>query len=203
MSTNQPPQPPKQAAYDEPQNPVSQNPVEQRAPASQTQGLSQSHAGRRYGDAVPSIVRGAESQPSNAANLARVEQRREQERATMQNASDVDLEYGVEQQPGEGDIAAAVENKGGREQAGAHAGAVGSVPGPGYNKYGEKGLTADMDQKREEHDRVLGERVGHSPPEPDVETAERETLRQRKLEENRRLDPKAAVQEATGDRVAG
>lgn len=121
----------------------------------------------------------------------------------MQSAPDVDLEYGVEQQPREGDIAAAVESRGARrEQAGAHAGPVGSVPGPGYTGYGEKSLAADMGRKREEHDRVLGERVGRSPPEPDVETAERETLRKRK-EKERRLDVKKAVHEATGDRVAG
>ncbi|PLB50978.1 hypothetical protein P170DRAFT_425271 [Aspergillus steynii IBT 23096] len=201
-TTNQPPQPPKQAAYDEPNNPVTHNPVEQRASTLQNQ--SQGHSGRRYGDAVPSIVRGAGSQPSNASALSEVQRRREREHAAMQNAPDVDLEYGVEQQPNEGDIAAAVESKGTRrEQAGAHAGAVGSMPGPGYTKYGEKGLMSDMERKREEHDRVLGERIGHSPPEPDVETAERETLRQRKLEEARRLDAKAAVQEATGDRVVG
>ncbi|KAK1142119.1 hypothetical protein N8T08_008203 [Aspergillus melleus] len=196
-ATNQPPQPPKQAAYNA-QNPVTQNPLEQRT---SFHNHGQLHEGRRYGDSMPSIIRGAESSPSNPSALSQMQQRHEQERSTMQDAEDVNLEYGVEQQPREGDIAAAV--KGGREQAGAHAGAVGSQPGPGYTRYGEKGLEADMGRKREEHDRVLGERVGQSPPEPDGETAEREAVRQRKLEKERELDVKGAVQKGTGNRVVG
>ncbi|KAI9037439.1 uncharacterized protein KD926_000318 [Aspergillus affinis] len=198
-TTNQPPQPPKQAAYNA-QNPVTQNPVEQRT---SLHNHGQLHEGRRYGDSVPPIIRGAESSPSNPSALSQIQKRHEQERTKMQNAPDVDLEYGVEQQPREGDIVAAVKGGGRREQAGAHAGAVGSLPGPGYTQYGEKGLTADMGRKREEHDRVLGERVGQSPPEPIGETAEREALRQRKLEEERELDVKGAVHEATGDPVVG
>lgn len=53
-------------------------------------------------------------------------------------AWDIDTEYGVERHPG--DIATAIEGKGGinREQAGAHAGPVGSAEGPEAPGFGRK-----------------------------------------------------------------
>jgi hypothetical protein len=60
-----------------------------------------------------------------------------------------------------------------------------------------------MDQKMFEHERILGERVGHSPAEPDRETLEREAVRQQKLERDERIDVEGAVKEATGDPVVG
>jgi hypothetical protein len=103
------------------------------------------------------------------------------------------MKYGVEQQPAEGDIAAAVKGKSARAreraQAGAHAGPVGSMRGPGHPEM------ADLDRKREEHDRVLGERVGQSPATPDEEGEE---LRRGKLERDEELDVEGAVREGTG-----
>lgn len=122
----------------------------------------------------------------------------------MQNAPEVDLEYGVELQPNEGDIANAVESKRRRPraQAGAHAGPVGSAEGPGHPGFGEeRDLAADLERKREEHDRVLGERVGQSPAVPEGEEAEREEVRRRKLEQDRKVDVKGAVEAGTGDPV--
>lgn len=122
----------------------------------------------------------------------------------MQNAPDVDLEYGIEQQPAEGYIADAVERKGmstNRAQAGAHAGPVGSAAGPGHPGFGEQSdFAAGMDQKREEHDRLLDKRVGQSPA-PDNEVAEREAVRQQKLERNENVDTEEAVKRATGEAV--
>jgi hypothetical protein len=60
-----------------------------------------------------------------------------------------------------------------------------------------------MDQKMSEHDRVLGERVGHSPAEPDGEAAEREAVRRQKLDRDEHIDIEGAVKEATGDPVVG
>ena len=194
---SQPEQPPKQAAYSQASNPVSHSPQEQRASAPQT---------RQHGDALASITRRtADSNPSSDEARARLEEQRQQEQQSMQNASDVNLEYGVEQQPSEGYIADSVKRKGmgmQRAQAGAHAGPVGSAAGPGHPGFGEQTeFAAHMDQKREEHDRILGERVGQSPPEPEYDVAEREAVRQRKLQQNENVDVGDAVKETTGDPV--
>jgi hypothetical protein len=121
----------------------------------------------------------------------------------MHSSPDVDVEYGVEQQPAEGYIADAVERKGmgmRRAQAGAHAGPVGSAGGPGHPGFGEQSdLAAHMDEKRGVHDRMLGEKVGHSPSEYGV--ADREAARHRKLKQNEDLDVTGAVEEASGDPV--
>lgn len=192
----QPAQPPKQAAYAQASNPVSHSPSEQRAPEQQT---------RQHGDAPASITRTANSKPSSDEARARLDEERKQTRQETQNAADVDMEYGVEQQPAEGYIADAVEHKGmgmNRAQAGAHAGPVGSAAGPGHPGFGEqRDLVSDMDQKRAEHDRMLGERVGQSPPAPENDVAEREAVRNRKLEQNANVDAEEAVKEATGEPV--
>lgn len=195
---SQPPQPPKQATYTQPTNPVSQTPLETQ---------------RKHGDNVPTITRRtASSNPSNPSSLAESNNRRQASQERLQKAPNVDLEYGVELQPNEGAIADAVETKsqgqGGRKraQAGAHAGPVGTAEGPGYpasasasgsgSGSGEGGdLVADLERKREEHDRVIRGR--------DVGVDEREEVRQRKLEADREVDVKKAVEEGTGDRVVG
>ncbi|RAL13489.1 uncharacterized protein BO97DRAFT_404939 [Aspergillus homomorphus CBS 101889] len=197
----QPAQPPKQAGYNQASNPVTQTPSEQRAPQHQFEP-------RQRGDPISSITRRtADSRPANDEALHQLNAEREQEREAMHKASDVDLEYGVEQQPAEGEIAHAVKSTSGqaraRAQAGAHAGTVGSANGPGDPGY-EKGLAADMDRKAEEHERMLGERVGQSPAEPDDGVlAEREALRERKLKQDSELDVKGAVSRGTGDPVVG
>ncbi|KAJ5091135.1 hypothetical protein NUU61_006005 [Penicillium alfredii] len=195
----QPEQPPKQAAYAQASNPVSQTPQEQRTPAQPT---------RQYGDSISSITRRTvESRPSSEEAQARLNEQRQKDQQSLKNISNVDLEYGVEQQPAEGYIADTVERKGmgmQRAQEGAHAGPVGSAAGPGHPGFGEeRDLAAQMGRKRAEHDRVLGERVGQSPAEPDRETAERDAVRQRKLMQNRNLDVGATVKEATGEPVVG
>lgn len=193
----QPEQPPKQAAYSQASNPVSSTPQEQRTAASET---------RQHGEPLSSITRRtADSNPSNEAARARLEERRNYDRRELQNASDVDLNYGVELQPAEGYISDSVQRKGmgtQRAQAGAHAGPVGSAAGPGHPGFGEqKDLVSRMGQKRAEHDRLLGDKIGSSPPDPDNDVAEREAVRQRKLQQNENIDVKAAVKESTGDPV--
>lgn len=124
----------------------------------------------------------------------------------MQNAPNVDLEYGVEQQPSEGYIAESVERKGmgiRGAQAGAHVGPVGSAAGPGHPGFGQEDLAADMNRKRESHDRMLGERTGKGHAQPDHGVAEREAVRQYKLRQNEGLDVEGAVKQATGDPVVG
>ncbi|KAJ5183873.1 hypothetical protein N7492_001489 [Penicillium capsulatum] len=190
----QPEQPPKEAAYRQASNPVSQTPQEQRAPA------------RQYGDPpAPITRRGADSKPSNDAARARLDEQRNQDSRNLREASNVDLKYGVEQQPAEGYIADSVERKGmgiQRAQAGAHAGPVGSAAVPGHPGFGEqRDLAARMDEKRAQHDRLLGDRIGHSPPEPNYDVAEREAVREQKLKQNENLNVGEAVKQTTGDPV--
>lgn len=191
--SSQPEQPPKQASYNQPQNPIDQTPQERNL--------------RSRGDPVPAITRRTpNSNPSNPDSLAELTHQRDESQSRLQNAPEVDLDYGVEQQPSEGDIADAVEHKSlrARAQAGAHAGPVGSAEGPGHAGFAEeRDLVADLPRKRAEHDQVLGERVGQSPPEPDGETAEREAVRQRKLQQEKEIDVKGAVEDGTGSRVVG
>lgn len=186
MSTEQPP---KQAPYYQSNNPISHNSLEQRNQ-------------RQRGDPVPIVsYRTATSKPSNDEYLARQQERRKRDESRKQNAPETDLEYGVELQPAEGSIAQAVERKRTtrRAQAGAHAGPVGSAYGPGYSGAGEeRNEMSDLRRKREEHDRVLGERIAQSPSEMDEEI-----VRQQKLKLDEQLDVKDAVQEATGDPVVG
>ncbi|KAJ5157681.1 uncharacterized protein N7482_008781 [Penicillium canariense] len=192
----QPAQPPKEAAYAQASNPVEHKPSEQRASAPQT---------RQYGDPTASITRGPDSKPSSDEARARLDRQHRQERAEMQDSPDLDLEYGVEQQPAEGYIADSVQRKGEgmrRAQAGAHAGPVGSASGPGHPGFGEeRDLAANMDQKRVEHDRLLGEKIGRSPMAPDSDVAEREAVRQRKLKRNE--DVEKALKEEPGAPVVG
>ncbi|PYH38214.1 uncharacterized protein BO87DRAFT_383100 [Aspergillus neoniger CBS 115656] len=189
----QPPQPPKQAAYNQPTNPVTHTPSEQRTSQSSSQNPSQyDHLPRHRGDALSPITRNAGSQPSNSNSKSSKHQE------SMRNAaSTLDTEYGVEQQPAEGDIARAVQGKSAdaraRAQAGAHAGAVGSAEGPGAPGY-EKGEMADLDQKREMHDRMLGDRVGQSPAEP-------EEVRSRKLRQDEEVDVVGAASRVSKGRV--
>ncbi|KAJ5555815.1 hypothetical protein N7461_004285 [Penicillium sp. DV-2018c] len=193
---NQPPQPPKEAAYNQSSNPVTQA-QEQRAPTEAT---------RHHGDAIGAIYRTAESTPSSDETRANLRAQHKLHEREVQNASDVDLEHGVEQQPAEGYIADAVQRKGmgqQRAQAGAHAGPVGSAGGPGHPGFGEaEDTAAHLDEKTVEHERILGDRVGRSPA-MDGEVAEREGVRREKLEKDERLDVKGAVEKATGDPVVG
>ncbi|KAL4900705.1 hypothetical protein BDW74DRAFT_92177 [Aspergillus multicolor] len=201
-TTSQPSQPPKQSAYIQPSNPVTHNPSESKTTE------QRSH---QYGTAPATITRGASSTPSNNSSLNSTQKAKDESGKSLHAHSDVDTEYGVEQQPSEGDIAHAVEGHSRhRIQAGAHAGAVGSPQGPGAPARGE-GVSnlQDLDRKAEEHQRILGERVGRSPEPPyddgmgGGESAEREKVRERKLRQDRELHPKDVVQEATGEPVVG
>lgn len=206
MNTSSPtnvPQPPKQSAYTQPSNPVSQDPVEQRG-QQQTQQFQSTSPGAatrgQYGDAPASIHRTANSKPASDENLAQLDQERQQKVEPERKRGHIELEYGVELQPAEGDIAAAVENKTAsssynRVQPGAHAGPVGSST-PGF----EQDTAAQMDRKRAEHDRILGQNVGKSPS-FEGEEAESHQLRERKLKESEQLDVKGAVEAGSGDPV--
>ncbi|KAF3391275.1 hypothetical protein F1880_007709 [Penicillium rolfsii] len=193
--TAQPAQPPKEAAYTQSSNPVSQSPSEQRTPAPPT---------RQYGDPATSITRGPSSQPSNDDARARLEAEHHLKEEQMQQRPDTDLEYGVEQQPAEGYIADTVSRKGmgmQRAQADAHAGPVGSAAGPGHPGFGEeRDLAANMDQKKAEHDRILAENVGGSPG-TNNDVAEREAVRERKLKRNEEVE--GALKETSGTPVVG
>lgn len=194
-TTSQPPQPPKQSSYTQPSNPVTQNPAESQ------QTEQRSHT---YGTAPATITRGTSSNPSNPSNVSSTRTKKEQSGKSLHAHSDVDTEYGVEQQPSEGDIANAVEGRSRhRAQAGAHAGAVGTAQGPGMPARGE-GVSnlQDLDKKAEEHQRILGDKVGRSPP-IEGEEVEREKLREGKLRQDRELHPSDAVSKATGKPVVG
>ncbi|KAJ9489686.1 hypothetical protein VN97_g3574 [Penicillium thymicola] len=198
QTQDQPSQPPKQAAYAQPSNPVTHTPQEQRATTEPV---------RHHGDPIGTIKRTAASKPSSDEERARLSAQHQQHEEQLHNAPDVDLEYGVELQPAEGYIADTVQRKGmgmHRAQAGAHAGPVGSAGGPGHPGFGEADdLAADLGAKRVEHDRILGDRVGRSPAVPEGEGAEREAARRRKLELDEKLDVEEAVKQATGDPVVG
>ena len=195
--SSQPAQPPKNAAYAQASNPVSHRPGEQRS--------TQEAPPRSHGDAPAAIKRTADSKPSSDETRARLNEQHRLDRHRMQNSPDVDIEYGVEQQPSEGYIADSVQRKGmgvERAQAGAHAGPVGSAGGPGHPGWGEQGdLAAHMQEKKEHHDRLLGQKIGQSPPEPEYDVKEREAVRQRKLEQDEGLNVEAAVNDATGSPV--
>lgn len=198
QTKDQPSQPPKQAAYAQSSNPVTHTPQEQRATTESV---------RHHGDTIGTIKRTAESRPSSDEERARLSAQHQQHEQELHNAPDVDLEYGVEQQPAEGYIADTVQRKGmgmQRAQAGAHAGPVGSAGGPGHPGFGEADdLAANLGAKKVEHDRILGDRVGRSPAEPEGEIAERETARRHKLEQDEKLNVKGAVKQAAGDPVVG
>ncbi|KAL4874047.1 hypothetical protein BDV12DRAFT_158945 [Aspergillus spectabilis] len=189
-----PPQPPKQSAYTQSSNPVSRNPSESNQSEQRTP---------TYGAAPSSITRGASSNPSTSQSQPQF-QSQPIEPKQFAPSIDQDPEYGVEQQPTEGSIAHAVKSQSRhRIQAGAHAGAIGSAQGPGAPAYGEAPDTmANLDRKTEEHFRILGERVGRTPP-VEGEEIEREKLRERKLRQDRELHPDKVVKEATGEPVVG
>lgn len=202
------PQPPTQATYTQPSNPISQTPVEQLTATASTT--------RRRGDPPPAIRRTPDSRPSSDVQLARLEReyRLRREREARSGAA-LDTEYGVELQPSEGDIAAAVEGKNQykRAQAGAHAGPVGSAEGPGFVGQQEGNTAAQLDRKREEHDHILGRRAGRSPAfdgsssgeegeeKGSEDVRERQQLRERKEKEKEELDVKGTVSSSTGNDV--
>ncbi|KAJ5937528.1 hypothetical protein N7454_003870 [Penicillium verhagenii] len=190
---SQPAQPPKEAAYAQASNPVSHYSQEQRASL------------RQHGDASSAITRDANSNPSNDEARARLGAQRSLQQERLYSSPDVDLEYGVEEQPAEGYIADVVERKGmgmQRARAGAHAGPVGSAGGPGHPGFGEqRDLAAHMDEKRRDHDRMLSEKIGEDPSDPQYDVAARESTRQRKLRQDEGVDVAGAVGEASGDPV--
>ncbi|CRG91738.1 hypothetical protein PISL3812_08790 [Talaromyces islandicus] len=195
------PQPPKQSAYTQPSNPVSQDPLEQRGQPQPQLSSTSGTSRRRYGDPPAAIHRTADSKPSSEDKLAKLEQDRQGKLQPECKRGHIDLEYGIEQQPAEGDIAAAVENNPNysqgssytRVQPGAHAGAVGTST-PGF----EQDTAAQMDRKRTEHDQILAQKAGKSPS-SEGEEAERRQLRERKLKQDEQLDVKGAVKASTGD----
>lgn len=221
------PQPSKETAYTQASNPVSRNPQEQRGQPKQpsapdsslmyaTSGTGSSVRSHEYGDAPQKpIHRTADSRPSSDEKLAELRHQREQEASPEGKRGHVDLEYGIEQQPREGDIAHAVEDNHSesaphqRVQPGVHAGAVGTST-PGF----EQDTAAQMDRKRAEHDRMLGlgkqEEVeakspayyGDADREDEVgggPDAEKRKVRQEKLRADQEVDVKSVVKEATGN----
>lgn len=229
MDTTSPPdipQPSKETAYTQPSNPISRNPQEQRGQPNQpsapdsslmyaTSGTGSSVRAHEYGEPPQKpIRRTADSNPSSDEKLSQLRQKHEQETSPEGKRGHIDLEYGIEQQPGEGDIAHAVEDNHSetathqRVQPGVHAGAVGTSS-PGF----EQDTAAQMDRKRAEHDRMLGlgrqEEVGAKSPAyyGDVDRedkvgggvdAERRQVRQEKLRTDQEVDAKGAVKDATG-----
>ncbi|KAL4799913.1 hypothetical protein BDV19DRAFT_384759 [Aspergillus venezuelensis] len=193
---SQPSQPPKESAYNQSTNPVSHNP---------TENASAEQRSHTYGTAPSTITRGASSQPSNESTLSAIDQKHASSQRAMQKEGDVDTEYGVEEQPSEGRIAHAVEDQSRhRVQAGAHAGAVGSPQGPGAPAKGEgESNLANLEEKTQLHEQILGDRVGRSPPAPDGVSVENEKVREQKLEQDRELHPKDVVERATGEPVVG
>lgn len=165
-SSELPYQPPKEAVYNQSINPVTQTPAEQSASqANQQQDMSQTSAilTHQYGSAPAAIRRSAASKPS-ADEVSHPETRRGvSSREEPDPRGNIDTEYGVEQQPNEGAIATAVRQNRrqptARNQAGAHAGPVGSATsGPGVVA-GD--TAAQMERKKLEHDKALRQRKGN------------------------------------------
>ncbi|KAG0154490.1 hypothetical protein PDIDSM_58 [Penicillium digitatum] len=109
----------------------------------------------------------------------------------LHNAPDVDLEYGVEQQPAEGILRILFS-------AGAHAGPWSAGGHPGFGEADD--LTANLGAKKVEHDRILDERVKGSPAEPE---GEGKAARRGRLERDEKFDVERAVKQVTGDPVVG
>ncbi|KKK16057.1 hypothetical protein P175DRAFT_0502178 [Aspergillus ochraceoroseus IBT 24754] len=190
----QPSQPPKESVYLQPLNPITHSPYEQRI-----QPVPAPHAHQHNGNPVSSVSRRTyDSRPSSDESIAGIRLRHEHQLKEMQS-DDLDTEYGVEQQPNEGDIAHAVEGHSRHVQVDACACACAGTPALGE----EPDLMANMERKRREHYRVLGERAERRQPVPDGETAEREALRLRRLKQDRELHVQDVVHEATGDPVVG
>lgn len=136
--------------------------------------------------------------------------------------TEADHRNAVESPPAEGDVAAAVEGKNqqSRAQAGAHAGPVGSAWGPGDPRVADgRDFTDDLPRRAEEHREAIGEGRRGSNPRPghryrnslgrfdDRQDSEdldrREKLREEKLDLDRRIDVSGAVNQGTGNVVAG
>ena len=220
------PQPSKESAYTQSSNPISRNPQEQRGQPNQpavpdsslmyaTSGTGSSVRRQEYGEAPQAIHRTADSNPSSDEKLDELRRQHEQETNPEGKRGHIDLEYGIEQQPREGDIAHAVEDNHSdtaphqRVQPGVHAGAVGTST-PGF----EQDTAAQMDRKRAEHDRMLGlgkqEEVEAKSPayygDTDKEDkvgggagTERRQVGQDKLTTDEEVDVKSAVRDATGN----
>lgn len=160
-------QPPKEAVYNQSENPVTRNSAEQSASqGNQREDMSQTSAvfTHQYGSAPAAIRRSAASKPS-AEEVSHPEIQRGVPSSEEPNPrGNIDTEYGVEQQPNEGAIATAVpQNRRqptARNQAGAHAGPVGSATsGPGMLA---EDTAAQMERKKSEHDEALKQRKGSS-----------------------------------------
>lgn len=216
------PQPSKESAYTQTSNPVSQTPQEQRGNLSKpqqpdssllyaTSGIGSSLRSHEYGEPPEKLIRRtAESKPSSDAKLAQLVRERSQKMDSEGSRGHIDLEYGIEQQPSEGNIAHAVEDDHAetaphqRVQPGVHAGAVGTST-PGF----EQDTAAQMDRKRAEHDQKLGlgrDAGAKSPPDLDTAAPSRagggDGLDQKeKARTDRGLDVQGAVRDATGNTV--
>ncbi|PLN76011.1 hypothetical protein BDW42DRAFT_179611 [Aspergillus taichungensis] len=210
MKNTQLPEPPKQAAYNQPSNPVSHTPAEQRILSThQQQQASQPSQFLRQGGRVTRHagdidVNAAEAtshhHPSSSSSYPTAAADNTDTNTNIKN--DIDIGYGVEQQPNEEYIAHAVQ--GNTRDHNINNTNDGSprehLEGcDGYDE--EDDLMAHMGRKRREHDRVLRERVERSSPGIDVQSVEREALRRRKLEEEERLDVVGAVRRGTGSPV--
>ncbi|PLB33248.1 uncharacterized protein BDW47DRAFT_6348 [Aspergillus candidus] len=206
MKNQQLPEPPKQAAYNQPSNPVSHTPAEQRILSTHQQQplLSQftrqgARVTRHAGDIDVDAAKDTSHHPSSSSSPY--------PSASSANTSpdiknDINIGYGVEQQPSEGYIAHAVKDDS-RDNV-INNNIKDDSPREhlegcdGYDE--EDDLMAHMGRKRREHDRVLRERLEGSSPGTDVGSVEREALRRRKMEEER-LDVVGAVRRGTGSPV--
>ena len=205
MKNQQLPEPPKQAAYNQPSNPVSHTPAEQRILSTHQQQSSQfprqgGRVTRHAGDIDVDTAQATPHHPSASSSYPTAAT----DNTTNTNAkNDIDIGYGVEQQPDEGYIAHAVRGNTRDNNINSTNDDAPREHLEGCDGYDEEDdLMAHMGRKRREHDRVLRERVeGSSPRRTDVESAEREALRRRKLEEEERLDVVGAVRRGTGSPV--
>ncbi|PKY07160.1 hypothetical protein P168DRAFT_287657 [Aspergillus campestris IBT 28561] len=207
MKNQQLPEPPKQAAYNQPSNPVSHTPAEQRILSTHQQQPQSSQftrqggkVTRHAGDIVIDTAKDTSHRPSSSSSPYTTASSANTN-ADIKN--DMNIGYGVEQQPNEGYIAHAVEDNSRYNNNN-----INNIKDDsprehlegcdGYDE--EDDLMAHMSRKRREHDRVLRERMEGSSPGADVGCVEREALRRRKLEEER-LDVVGAVRRGTGSPV--
>lgn len=227
MNSSGPPQPPKECVYTQPLNPAhtTRTPAEEELsthlrdqpprPPPQHQ-----HHQRWYGEPqsprtppTPTIHRTGFSPPSSDAELERLERAHDNRRAheTSDRQEDIDLEYGVELQPSECDIAAAVTGRERRWRSRTESLEV--LPkeevegqednGLGYGRSFPK-VYNDLDRKKVAHENLLREWVeseqqGDQGGESTV--CERERARRRRIQQDSDVDIKGSITSSSGHGV--
>ncbi|KAK2764541.1 hypothetical protein FQN54_009236 [Arachnomyces sp. PD_36] len=217
MNSSAPPQPPKECVYTQPHNPAHTT----RTPAEETLSIHpphephepHQHHQRQYGEPQsprtppsPTIHRTAFSRPSSDTQLERLERIHDEHRAheTTEREGDIDLEYGVELQPAECDIAAAVTRKEKLWRSRTESSEVlpkedRDVP-PSNGKPVLK-VYDDLERKKVAHEALLMDWMESGEPGDqgaESTVCERERARRKRMKQDRELDVRESVTGGSG-----